>query len=279
MLSAIRIPARISCTRAAALAFAFMLIISSCAPRRFGTGNVNTLTAQQWRNVAAKKIFFAHQSIGSDIVKGIADLQSETGTVQLNIVESGDPQLIRTPALVHARVGTNGDPRSKWRDFENVLDRGMGREGGVALLKFCFADVAPSTDLERLFSDYRARVSVMQERYPKTRIVHVTMPLTLTESRLKYAAKKVVGRTTDRELNAMRNRFNDLLRSEYSGKAPIFDLATVESTHGDGTRSYVGNGSVPVFTLASEYTNDGAHLNERGRRAAAIELLKVIAEL
>src|SRR5207253_1672047 len=112
-------------------------------------------------------------------------------------------------------------------------------------------------------------------------IVHVTMPLTALAPTprpiafAKLVAKRVLGRPAndEHELNVRRNRFNTLLRDEYAGRDPIFDLARVESTDAQEGRSYFRQGADTVFTLAREYTDDGGHLNALGRRRAAVELL------
>ena len=70
--------------------------------------------------------------------------------------------------------------------------------------------------------------------------------------------------------NINRNQFNEILRKEYEGKAPIFDLAKIESTYPDGKTSY---------SMVPDYTYDGGHLNETGRKKAAEQLLVLLANI
>ena len=110
-------------------------------------------------------------------------------------------------------------------------------------------------------------------------IVHITVPLTTVEPTTKAWIKSMLGRTTERDVNVKRNDFNSLLRKTYSATDPIFDLAEVESTQSNGTRSYFTRDGEKIYTLAAEFTTDGGHLNEAGRRGAAEALLQVLGKL
>ena len=76
--------------------------------------------------------------------------------------------------------------------------------------------------------------------------------------------------------NIKRNQFNELLRKEYDGKAPIFDLARTESTLPDGKRSSFSKDGKNYYFMVPDYTHDGGHLNELGRKRAAEQLLVVL---
>ena len=77
--------------------------------------------------------------------------------------------------------------------------------------------------------------------------------------------------------NTLRRDYNELLRQQYSSE-PIYDIATCESTRPDGTRSSFSSDGKVVYTLASEYTDDGGHLNRLGREVSAKEFIRVIGE-
>jgi lysophospholipase L1-like esterase len=78
--------------------------------------------------------------------------------------------------------------------------------------------------------------------------------------------------------NANRTRFNDMLRAEYGGKDPIFDIAKLESTAG-GSRNVFEYDGQKVEALVPAYTNDGGHLSDEGKRWIAEQLLIFLAEL
>jgi hypothetical protein len=63
------------------------------------------------------------------------------------------------------------------------------------------------------------------------------------------------------------------------GLAPVFDLARVESTLADGTRSIATWNGRTFPVLAAPYTDDDGHLNQAGRLLAARELLAVLASV
>jgi lysophospholipase L1-like esterase len=232
----------------------------------------------QIARLMSKKILFGHQSVGNNILKGITDLTSADPRLKLNIVRSSDPQLIAGPALVEFSVGQNGDPQSKIDAFTAVLDKWIGTERGIAMFKFCYVDIERSTDIAKVAAAYGKAIRALKGRHPSVQIVHVTVPLSAEEPRVQARIKRLMRRTTRAELNVKRNEFNDVLRKTYAASDPIFDLAAIESTHADGSRCFFPLGNNKVYTLVPEYTEDGGHLNELGRRLAAEELLRVLAE-
>ena len=259
-----------------------LTVLCSCGKRTLeitASPDSDMLSDQQIASLTAKKIFFGHQSVGNNIIQGIRDLASADPRLRLNLVKSSDPQLVSGPAFVEFEIGQNGNPQSKIHAFTEVLEKGMGAQGGVAMFKFCYVDIDSSTDVPKMFDSYRAGISALKARYPSLKIVHVTVPLTTVEPAAKAWIKSLLGRVTLQELNVKRNQFNNLMRQVYAGKDPMFDLAEVESTHGDGSRSYFTQGNEKIYALASEFTADGGHLNEAGRQVTAARLLHVIAQL
>ena len=264
-------------------AILFLLVALSACERKAvdSTSVVNTvkLSDRQISSLATKKIFFGHQSVGADVVQGIRDLMAEDPSLKLNIVASASPESIHAPAFVESPIGENRKPQSKNQAFAAILAKGMGAQGGVAMYKYCYVDIDLSTDVKRLFDDYRNQVSALKSQYPRLTIVHITVPLTTVDMDMKSWVKILLGRPTIRDVAAKRNEFNQLLRQTYVGTDPIFDLAEIESTLPDGARSYFTRGTQQIYTLTPEYTTDGGHLNAVGRRAAATALLQILADL
>lgn len=237
------------------------------------------LSDQQISNVESKTLFFGHQSVGADIIQGIRDLMAGDPRLKLRIVSSADPEQVSGPAFIEFPIGENGKPQSKNNAFAGILDKGMGSQGGIAMFKYCYVDVDSSTDIQQLFESYHAQINMLKAKYPRLKIVHITMPLTTVEPGTSAWIKTMLGRATLRDIDAKRNEFNALLRQTYAGTDPVFDLAAVESTHSDGSRAYFMRGGQRVYTLAPEFTTDGGHLNDAGRRAAAEQLLVLLAGL
>jgi len=91
-------------------------------------------------------------------------------------------------------------------------------------------------------------------------------------------AKRLLGRPIkDPYANVKRNQFNHLLRTELEGKELIFDLARIESTFPDGSRASFTNAGKTYDALVPDYTYDGGHLNEAGRRMVAEQFLVFLA--
>lgn len=234
------------------------------------------LSDHQISRLNANKVFFGHQSVGGNVVQGIRDIMDQDHRLRLNLVNSAEPQSVSGPAFVESLIGKNGDPRSKDKAFADILGRGMGLQGGIALYKYCYVDVDPDTDVQQLFENYRTEIAELAIKYPALMIVPVTVPLTTDEPGLRTWVKTMIGRPTSRDINLKRNQFNALLRKNYAGKL-VFDLAQIESTRPDGSRSYVVIHGQTIYTLAPELTTDGGHLNQAGRQAAARQLLEVLA--
>ena len=231
------------------------------------------------RRVASKRIFFGHQSVGANILDGVRELASEAPDAGLVVVNSLTPETIAAPALIEASLGENGNPASKVNAFAAIVDRGPGEAGGIALVKFCYLDMRPESDPVRLFDDYRARMESLGKQYPALTLVHVTMPLTTAESGPRHLVKQLLGRTTAADLNAKREAYNARLRATYAGKAPVFDLARLESIGRNGRPATVRHRDATVPTLAPEWTDDGGHLNAAGRRMVAREFIALLAGL
>lgn len=227
-----------------------------------------------WARVTESRIYFGHQSVGRNIIDGLRELSASHTERPLTIVASREAA--STPALVEFTVGENGRPESKLADFTNAVNQIGDTAGAIAIFKYCYLDFTAETDVEQLFARHRDAVRAIRVRHPRLTFVHVTTPLTTTETGPRYLVKRLLGKSTTRDANAKRNAFNAMLLKEFSGE-PVFDLARVESTRPDGSRSFFTAGGDTVYTLAPELTDDGGHLNAAGRRAAAAALTAVIA--
>ena len=98
------------------------------------------------------------------------------------------------------------------------------------------------------------------------------------KKRAKTLLKSIIGKLDSYD-HSSANLFNQLLVAEYQGKAPIFDLAEFESTKPDGTRALKEKNGNQYYELVQEYTKDGGHLNEKGRKIIAEQLLLFLAQL
>jgi hypothetical protein len=225
--------------------------------------------------LATKRIYFAHQSVGANILEGVAQLSQAAG-VPVRIIQAPRAADVPSAAFGHFFVPENGAPLEKLANFEAALGTDSGID--LALVKFCYVDIDAGTDAAALFAHYQATIARLRAQNPRTVFVHVTLPLTTVQTGPKALAKRLLGRAPYGTVeNVRREQYNALMRRAYAGHEPLFDLARLESHAPDGTAVTVAwDGSVAP-AMASAYTDDGGHLNARGRDLAARELVRVLA--
>lgn len=239
------------------------------------------ISADEWAALASRRIFFGHQSVGRDILDGVELVLEQHPSIALHVRQaSGNPASIEGPGVFEAAVGQNRHPKSKSAAFLDALSGGFGDEpGAIATYKFCYIDVNDETDPETMFADYSATIDEVRRRHPALRIIHFTLPLKAAPSGLKERIRSALGRSSETRRNHIRNRYNELLRAAYNRSDPIFDLALLESTRRDGSRAHSRYQGRDVYMLAPEYTYDGGHLNEEGKRYIAERFLVFLARL
>ena len=249
------------------------------SPERQGKAMAAIIPADAGKALAGRRIYFGHQSVGYNLVEGLQSWAVERPDLGLKIVEGRSADGLSGPAFMHAKNGANYEPFEKMQDFSKTLEGGVGEKADVAFFKFCYVDFSAETDVEKVFTGYKTTLAGLHDKYPKTKFLHVTVPLTIVQSGPKATLKKLLGKKLGgAEANIVRNRFNELMRKEYGGREPLFDLAAVESTRLDGLVRFEQDGtSYPA--LAPEYSSDGKHLNPDGARWASAHLLKTLAEL
>jgi len=238
-----------------------------------------------WQKLSEKKIYFGHKSVGQNIVEGVQDVLKQFPQIKMNILESNKPEDFSAPVFAHSEVGSNSDPASKMKAFAGILDRGVGHKADIAFFKFCWIDILPVTNAEKVFADYESFMARQREKYPQTTFIHVTVPLTSNQSGIKAwfkkgkdLIKKLIGRVNVYD-NVKRNEFNEMLRQRYEGEEPIFDLARIEATlPGEGQDAAKPKGKIDD-SLLPLYTDDGGHLNGLGRKVVAEKLLVLLAQL
>src|SRR5262249_17452068 len=141
--------------------------------------------------LATKRIYFAHQSVGSNLLEGVADLARGAG-VPVRIVQSPRAADVPPAAFGHFFVPENGAPLEKLANFEKALGSGAGID--ITLIKFCYVDIDASTDAAALFARYQATIAGLRAENPQTVFVHVTLPLTAVQTGPKALAKRLLGR-------------------------------------------------------------------------------------
>ncbi len=234
------------------------------------------LSQKELQNLAGKKIYFGHQSVGYNIIDGIQDIMSIDGSgVKINIKETRDPNDFDVPVFAHSGIGRNTDPVSKIDDFKQLMESGVGNKVDIAFFKFCYVDVDENTNLEEVFKYYTDIISILDVEYPKVKFVHCTVPLTVIQGGVKAGIKKILGKSVGEEDNMKRGIFNRMLKEKYGNR--VFDLAKVESTYPDGTKAEFDTNNGKFAYLISAYSDDGGHLNKLGKQRVAEELIRFLS--
>ncbi len=242
--------------------------------------SIKNFPAEAWQKLSQKKIYFGHQSVGFNIIDGIKDIMKEDPQIKLNIIETTSPTKFVSPLFAHSPVGKNMEPKAKCDAFTDFMDKGLGNKADIAFFKFCYVDIRPDTDVDTVFDTYVSAMSSLREKYPRTAFLHITIPLTVLQNGPKAWVKKIIGKPINGyDDNIKREQFNAKLRKEYNGREPVFDLSSVESTAPDGSRASFQKDCRLYPCLVADYTGDGGHLNERGRRIVAEQLLIFLAKL
>lgn len=237
---------------------------------------MSTISTRELQSLQKQRIYFGHQSVGANIMQGVKEIAAAHPDVPLNVValKAGPlPQYY----ITESKIGENGEPASKCTAFQSFLSRSFPAGLDIAVMKFCFVDIRKNSPVEEIFATYRKAVDSIKAAHPSLRLVHVTVPLSVRTSWWKLLIKKVLSKEDLNDMNNIaRNRFNILLRETYKNE-PIFDLAEVESTRADGSRDSFTHDGTTYYSLVSDYSHDGGHLNATGRIVVADHFLRTLA--
>lgn len=262
----------------------FIILISGCKEDNLSANNqyreLKDIPQAGWDALMGKKIYFGHQSVGFNIIEGIKETAASAANTRLNIKETKNPRDLNAPIIAHSAVGRNKDPFSKIDDFKKTIEGGIGAEADIAFFKFCYVDITKDTDISSVFNAYRDTLESLQSKYPKVKFIHMTVPLRAAPRGPSVTIKRMLRLPLeDDEDNIKRHLFNRMLIKQFSNDNIVFDLASYESTGKNGGKNFFSKDNAAYPALAPEYTDDGGHLNEYGRRIIAEQLLIFLASL
>jgi hypothetical protein len=266
----------------AAVAIVATLALAGCGP---ATSRDEALSVpdvhDSIQQLASVRVFFAHQSVGDNIMDGVRALVEDEPTPSLHVVPLASAAAAPGGFLAHETLGVNGDPTGKTDRFVSVLEGGFGQGLDIALQKYCFIDFTAATDPDALFSYYQQGIERIHRDVPDLTVVHVTAPLMTVQTGPKAFVKRLIGRAPGQfEDNRVRERFNEQMRTAYDGREPIFDLARIESSRpGAASRVSTSFREQTAYGLLPEYTTDGGHLTGTAGKLVAAEFLRFLANV
>lgn len=201
---------------------------------------------QQWLNqVRNLDVFFAHKSIGDDILEQVNWWHT------LTIANGTNPSWFDSHdgILETMNFGGYADPLDKIADFD-LLVRGGLHQADIAMMKLCTSDSQKwsGVDAEVIWDEYRGMMEDLQADYPDTVFVFWTFPLANSHPYWDLEQKQI---------------FNNAARAHCAATgAPLFDLADIVSD--GGLCSHSG-----YEAACSEYMGTGGHFNTDGSRRLA----------
>ncbi len=208
-----------------------------------------------------KRIVFAHQSVGVNIVEGLEKIGEQDDKFQFNLKLIQEPNEIIEPGFYHFVVGQNHQPLTKLKHFDTFIRNSDNVD--IAFMKFCYVDIKDTSDINFLFKNYTQMVDSLKKDNPDITFIHFTCPY----------------RSEEDKLNANRNNYNNLKRNYYSDKnEQLFDLAVLESTKDNGNRSSYDLDGITYFKMNLPYTKDSGHLNPYGSFLVAKQLILFLAK-
>jgi hypothetical protein len=237
-------------------------------------------TRHALNTIAESRIFFAHHSVGDDLLAGLRLLADEA-KVELNFLELGkDPVPTKGPVLVHARPGKNGLPKQKIDQFFSILDENAsGLRPDVAMMKLCYVDIRPDTDTQDLFAFYERRFAEYLQGANATLVMQITTPLMARPTDLKSQIFRLIGKPVwEDEANEQRRQYNNFILTQLS-QHPIFDLARAEATPPDiSHQDAIQEQKTQSYSLWPGYTRDGGHLSELGQQVIGTAFALALAD-
>lgn len=268
-------------TRTMARLVAGTLLLTACGessvPEPHVAPGPPDLSAAQQERLQGRRIFFGHQSVGGNVMDGLSRLAASGSPVPLRVEKTLNLDHSQEGLLAHEWIGENEYPATKLAALDSAV-KGPAAGADVVMFKFCYTDFGKNVDPAQVFSAYRDEVRALQALRPGLTLVHITTPLPEPEGTLSYMVRKARGRMTLRDRIAKINSYNEMLRTEFGGKEPLFDLARLESVGPDGGRATISEGGRELGVLNPAWSSDGAHLNEAGRTTIARQLLAFLAD-
>lgn len=203
---------------------------------------VTNLSQATINQVAQFRWFFAHASVGDNMMSGVTTLHAQD-TSRYPIQRSSDdgaPPSIPAAATIYDYARGNPDWSSKVSLFEDYASNGWRSPAvNIALNKFCWIDPFVDTNT------YLASMQTLEGQYSDTIFVYMTIPLTGYE---------------DSE-NDARNNFNRTLRHFCTThNRVLFDVADIQSHDTNGT-AYTYATSNQLMYIGFAVSEGDWHLN------------------
>jgi hypothetical protein len=219
--------------------------------------------------IGNQRWLFTHASVGGNMVEGMKALHSFNPTrYKLTISSTGfdsssgcaTPSSQITPGTVIECDRGNPGWEQKYTIFENSIFNAGWHDNvvDVCMDKLCYIDNGADANT------YISKMSALEARYPNTRFVFTTMPIT----------------TSADNDNIQRNQYNQSVRTYCASNGRLlFDIADMEAHDPNGAESTFSSGGSNYQSMYSGYSDDGGHLNQTGQQHIALGWYAVAAAI
>ena len=233
-----------------------------------------TFTPEDVAALKTRKIFFAHKSVGGELMEGIrrVDGMNVRGVFSSQLNQVGTQIAFYEhnmfPPSPDNPQQESLDPYIKIETFERLM-HAIGEAGNtvdIAFMKMGYPNFNDNSNVGDIFEAYQTTLQRLQDEFPNTIFVHATAPIYMEST----ATRPIFNLH-----NVQIERFNKRLRDIYKGK--VFDLATLESIREDGSIAKSTDGE--TIALAEEWSSDGGHLNVQGQNRFGGALIGFLAQV
>lgn len=214
---------------------------------------------QSWLDQGrALDTFFAHMSVGDNIMDGMDELESQNPTrYTIEVGSGGASWFASNDGILERPLGDNFYPLLKVDTFDDFIGNYGYHVADLAMMKFCPGDLRPdysSATGQQIWNAYRPMMEDLIEDYPDVTFVWWTFPLASVDRGGGLG-------------NDEREVFNTAVRDYVAANGGVlFDIADIQSHDPSGNPVVDANGYEAMW---DGYTSDGGHLNEVGGERVA----------
>ncbi len=227
------------------------------------------------------RVLFVYQTLGIDILRGIPAAFRSAHLKEPNVTNWKKSKSQSGPLVATAKVGRPGDPVSKMRAFAGLVNNAPRNSVDIAVMTFDYRDVTADTNIFDLFDIYTDTMTSLETANPDVVFLYATAPVTTSNSWREVDRSTVKGLADVSQPvwqdNIARERFNTLVRQEYSTTGRLFDVASLQAGLSASKVAAKEHESQWYFVMNPRLSKDGSRLNDTGSLRIARAAMELVA--
>lgn len=227
------------------------------------------------------RVLLVYQTLGADVMRGIPAAFKAARLKEPTVTSWKKSKSLSGPLVATAKVGRPGDPVSKMRAFAGLVNGAPRNSVDIAVMTFDYRDVTADTNILDLFDIYTDTMTSLESANPDVIFLYATAPVSTSNSWRQVDRSSVKGLTDVSQPvwqdNIARERFNTLVRQEYSATGRLFDVASVQATLSADRVSAKEHESQWYFVMNPNLSKDGSRLNDAGSLRVARSMMELVA--